>query len=348
MIATRTPFRITLGGGGTDLPSFYEKHGGFVLAMGLDKYMYVVLNTPLADRLVRLHYTKSEIVANAGMLKHELAREALIKHGVHDAIEIASVADLPAGSGLGSSSCYLIGLLNALRAYRRKPISLQELAEEACHIELDILKKAIGKQDQYMAAYGGLTSLTIAPDGTVDVAQLEIEAAQLATFVANTHFYYTATTRNAVEILKEQDDAMKVDKSEGGPHIGSEVEASLLEIKDIGYRIQKAVLATDFDEFGRLMDLHWICKKKLSSKITVPQMEDIYEHVKKEYGVLGGKVAGAGGGGFLMLYCPNNHKELTEFMKKQGMSRLHYQIEFEGSKIIANAHNAQMMNWQES
>src|SRR5580658_5439996 len=139
MIATRTPFRITLGGGGTDLPSFYEKHGGFVLALGIDKYMYVVVNVPNADRLVRLHYTKSETVAHARELRHELAREALLRHGIHDAIEIASLADLPAGTGLGSSSCYLVGLLNALRAYKLNPSSVETLAREACEIELGVL-----------------------------------------------------------------------------------------------------------------------------------------------------------------------------------------------------------------
>src|SRR3989442_4072127 len=154
MIATRTPFRVTLGGGGTDLPSFYDQHAGFVLAMGLDKYMYVVLNVPNADRLVRLHYTKSETVARVEELRHELAREAFRLHGIYDAVEVASLADLPAGSGLGSSSCYLVGLLTAIRAYLRRPVPLAQVAEEACHIELDILKKPIGKQDQYMATFG--------------------------------------------------------------------------------------------------------------------------------------------------------------------------------------------------
>jgi len=167
MIVSRTPFRVTLGGGGTDLPSFYEKHGGFVLAMAIDKYMYVILNVPNADRLIRLHYTRSETVAHVDQLQHELAREALRAHGIHDAIEIASVADLPAGTGLGSSSCYLVGLLSAIRAYLLRPVPLQTLAEEACHIELDVLKPPIGKQDQYMAAFGGL-------------AQLEIDRADLA------------------------------------------------------------------------------------------------------------------------------------------------------------------------
>src|SRR5579875_142417 len=167
MIVTRTPFRITLGGGGTDLPGFYRKHGGYVFALGIDKYMYVALNVPFADRKVRLHYTQSETVDHIDELKHELAREALRAHGIFDAVEIASVADLPAGTGLGSSSCYIVGLLAAIRTYLGRLVVAEELAKEACRIELDILHKPIGKQDQYMAAFGGLTELHIDRDGNV-------------------------------------------------------------------------------------------------------------------------------------------------------------------------------------
>ncbi len=157
MIVTRTPFRVTLGGGGTDLPSFFEKHGGYILAASIDKYMYVALNVPVADRLVRLHYTQSETVDDVADLRHELAREALLRHGIHDSVEIASLADLPAGTGLGSSSCYLVGLLNAVRHYLAEPSTAEYLAPEAVDIELNVLRKPIGVQDQYMAAFGGLT-----------------------------------------------------------------------------------------------------------------------------------------------------------------------------------------------
>ncbi|HKB79910.1 MAG TPA: galactokinase, partial [Thermoanaerobaculia bacterium] len=167
MIVTRTPFRVTLGGGGTDLPSYYMQHGGFIFAMGLDKYMYVVVNRPMVGHHVRLHYSHAEVVEHVSQLKHELAREAMKSHGIENTFEVASIADLPAGTGLGSSSCYLVGLLNALHHDRREYVSLQSLAEEACRIEIDILKEGIGKQDQYMAAFGGLTVLDIAADGRV-------------------------------------------------------------------------------------------------------------------------------------------------------------------------------------
>src|SRR3989344_7559603 len=171
MIVTRTPFRVTLGGGGTDLPSFYEKHGGFILAMGLDKYMYVCLNRPLVEKNIILHYTRSESVKHVSNLKHELAREALRLNGIEHSMEVTSLADIPASTGLGSSSCYLVGLLTALRAYRKDNTSRQKIAEEACRIELDILKKGIGKQDQYMAAVGGMTVLDISKAGPVSVRQ---------------------------------------------------------------------------------------------------------------------------------------------------------------------------------
>jgi D-glycero-alpha-D-manno-heptose-7-phosphate kinase len=336
MIVTRTPFRVTLGGGGTDLPSFYEKHSGFVLAMAIDKFMYVVLNIPNADRLVRLHYTNSEIVARVDELKHELAREAFRLHGIEDAVEVASVADLPAGSGLGSSSCYLVGLLTAVRAYLRRPVPLHTVAEEACHIELDVLGKPIGKQDQYMATFGGLTALQIARSGETQVCSVQLEPSSLATLAANTHLYYTNVQRSATEVLADQNRAMQ--DPQGGDR--QRVEDSLLQIKDIGHLIYDAVKQADFDEFGRLMDTHWQLKRQLSNKISLAKVNQLYDHVKSEFNVLGGKIIGAGGGGFLMLYSPNRHRELTEFMASQGMMRLHYNVEFEGSKVITNVFNA--------
>lgn len=330
MILTRTPFRITLGGGGTDLPSFYEKHGGYILATGIDKYMYIALNVPEADRLVRLHYTQSETVAEARLLKHELAREALLRYGVEHSVEIASLADLPAGTGLGSSSCYLVGLLNALQAYVESPTDAQKLAEEACTIELDLLKKPIGKQDQYMAAFGGLTELRIARDGTVDVERLDLPAHALAEFVSKTHLYYTDIQRDATGILAHQDSSMRSRESH------SPVEDSLLEIQNIGHDIGAAFRRCDFDRFGELMHEHWIAKKRMSIHITVDPMERLYDFLRRDFGVTGGKVVGAGGGGFLMLYCPSQGKALTEYMAEQGFVRLNWMMDFSGSRVVSN------------
>lgn len=331
MIVTRTPFRVTLGGGGTDLPSYYSQHGGFIFAMGLDKYMYVMVNRPTVGSKIRLHYSQSEVVDDVADLRHELAREALRAHGVRYGFEVGSIADLPAGTGLGSSSCYLVGLLNALHHDRRDYVPLQALAEEACHIELDILAQPIGKQDQYMAAYGGLTVLDIARDGTVAVRQLRPSSSDIAEFVAHTHIYYTGAQRDAREVLHDQNVAMQ--QKSGADH--ARVEDSLSRIKDLGYGILEAIETSNYDRWGQLLDEHWQSKKKLSGKISLRQVDEIYEEVRARFNVLGGKIIGAGGGGFLMLYCASHHAELERFMETQGMPRMHYTIEPEGTKVVA-------------
>ena len=333
MIITRTPFRVTLGGGGTDLPSFYEHHGGFIFAMGIDKYMYVMLNPPGVDRKIRLHYSQSEVVEHVNEIRHELAREALRFHGIEDRMEISSMADLPAGTGVGSSSSYLVGLLAGLHQYRRDYVPLQTLAEEACHIELNVLKKGIGKQDQYMAAFGGLTVLDIARDGTVNVKTVHLRGGDLATFLAHTHIYYTGLVRDAAEVLSNQHTAMR------GPSASAQrttVEDSLKEIKDLGYRILETIEAGNFDKWGLQLHEHWTNKKRLSNKISVTSIDKLYEEVRENYGVLGGKIIGAGGGGFLMLYCAGDHRKLETFMRDNGMPRMYYNLEHEGAKVVAN------------
>ncbi len=332
MIITRTPFRVTLGGGGTDLPSFYEKHGGFIFAMGIDKYMYVSINRPVVDRKIRLHYTQSEVVDHVSQVRHELVREALKFHEIEDALEISSMADLPAGTGVGSSSCYLVGLLAALHQYRRDYVSLEALAEEACHIELSVLGKGIGKQDQYMAAFGGLTVLEIEPDGSVDVRPVSLSGGALANFLAHTHIYYTGLVRDAVEVLADQNGAMRTTLADKR----STVEDSLCAIKDLGYRILEAIHTENFDDWGLLLHEHWVNKKRMSSKISVSRIDALYDEVRERFGVLGGKIIGAGGGGFLMLYSRDDSRRLEEFMLSQGLPRLSYRIENEGVKVVAN------------
>jgi D-glycero-alpha-D-manno-heptose-7-phosphate kinase len=331
MIASKTPFRLTLGGGGTDLPSFYRKHGGFVFATGLTKYMYITVNRPSVDNWVRLHHGETEKVRHASELHHELAREALLHLGVTESIEISALADIPAGTGLGSSSCYLVGLLKAIRALLHQPVSVPVLAEEACHIELNVLKKPIGKQDQYMAAYGGMTVMDIDKEGRVAVRNVQMKNCAATDFVSNVHLYYTGVKRDAVDILSEQSRKMETHEADS-----SVVEDSLLRIKDIGHRTLAAIEQGNLDDFGRLCDEHWQYKLKLSSKVSVPGMNEIYEETKKRFGVLGGKIAGAGGGGFLMLYCPNKHQELTRFMHEQRCKRIEYGIDEMGSRIITS------------
>lgn len=325
MILTKTPFRVTLGGGGTDLPSFYREHGGFILAVAIDKYMFLNVNTPILDDFIRVQYSRTEITHHIEDLQHTLAREALRFFGIHNGIEIVSVADIPAGTGLGSSSCYLVGLLNAMHTLTHTATSPQALAEEACHIELDRLRKPIGKQDQYMAAYGGLTVLEIAKDGSVVPTHLCLEVELLEALEGNTLLFYTGAARDAITILEKQDSATK--KKSGN------VVSSLLEIKDIGIEIHDAIKSGNLRRFGELLDVHWQTKKRLSDGISNPQIDAWYE-LAKQHGAIGGKISGAGGGGFLMLYCEEGKPQLREALRRAGLRELNFRFEFEGSKVV--------------
>jgi len=325
MIITKTPFRITLGGGGTDVPSFYREHGGFVLAVAIDKYMYLNVNTPILDDSIRVQYNRTELVRHVDEIQHTLVREALHFFHIDNGIEIVSIADIPAGTGLGSSSSYLVGLLNAMHTLTRTPVSTQELAEEACHIELDCLQKPIGKQDQYMAAFGALTALEIAKDGKVSVSHPPLSMELVDVLESNILLFYTGAARDAVTILREQDGATRSkDKV---------VMGSLREIKDIGIEIGNAIVKGDVRRFGQLLDVHWQMKKKLSGGISSPEIDAWYELAKRN-GAIGGKICGAGGGGFLMLYCEEDKHRLRDAMRRAGLCELNFRFEFEGSKVV--------------
>lgn len=325
MILTRTPFRVTLGGGGTDLPSFYREHGGFILAVAIDKYMFLNVNTPIVDDKIRVHYTASEMVDHVDEVQHTLAREALRYFGITNGIEIVSIADIPAGTGLGSSSSYLVGLLNALHALFQDQATPQKLAEEACHLELDVLKKPIGKQDQYMAAFGGLTTLDIRPDGRVCVTRLELDVDLVESLEHNILMFYTNEMRDATGILKKQDEATRAKDRN--------VVNSLCEIKDIGLEISAAISKGNLRRFGELLDVHWQSKKRLSEGISSPHIDAWYE-IAKQNGAIGGKISGAGGGGFLTLYCEEHKTRLRQAMHAAGLRELKFRFDFEGSKVV--------------
>ena len=325
MIITKTPFRVTLGGGGTDLPSFYREHGGFVLAVAIDKYMYLNVNTPILDDAIRVQYSRTELVRHVDDVQHTLAREAMRFFNIENGVEIVSIADIPAGTGLGSSSCYLVGLLNAMHSLTQTPTSPQKLAEEACHIELELLKKPIGKQDQFMAAFGGLTVLEIAQNGCVEATRLCPGVELLEALESNTLLFYTGAARDAISILEKQDTATK-QKS-------STVVGSLCEIKDIGVEIRDAIMRGNLRRFGELLDVHWQTKKRLSDGVSNPQIDAWYD-LAKQNGAVGGKISGAGGGGFLMLYCEENKARLREAMRRAGLRELSFRFEFEGSKVV--------------
>ncbi|MCJ7563476.1 MAG: galactokinase [Candidatus Aminicenantes bacterium] len=327
MIIVRTPFRITLGGGGTDLPSYYSKFGGFIFAAGINKYMFISVNRPVVDDLVRVKYSKSEIVSHRDELQHDIAREAMRMMEIDRALEIVSMADVPAGTGLGSSSCYAVGLLNALHTMKRDYVTLQQVAEEACHLEIEVLGKPIGKQDQYMAAFGGLSVLEIGKDGNVKVRKANISETTIDDLNQNLIIWYTGTSRSADEILSEQ--------SRGAQEQRKEVLESMHDIKDIGYEILKAVESGNLTDVGLMFDRHWQYKKKISAKMSNSRFDQIYEAAKKN-GALGGKILGAGGGGFFLFYVEEHHGRFREKMKELGLREMRYRFEFEGTKVLAN------------
>lgn len=331
MITTRTPLRVTLGGGGTDLESYYRNGGGFIFAMALDKYIRVVAHRPVFDDRIVVYGPQPEVSPRAAGVQHELVRAALIAHGFDDRLEIASVADIAGGTGLGSSSSFMVGFLNALHGMKGRQPSPQALAEEACDLEIRVLNKGIGKQDQYMAAFGGLTTLDIAPDGQVEVGRVDLDAEVEAAFIERTHIYYTGLRRDAAVVLADQNTAMM---SDAAPRREA-VSDSLGFIKDLGYRIRDAWIAGDVDGWGRMLDEHWTHKKKLSGKISWSAVDDLYDHVKRDLGVTGGKVIGAGGGGFLMLFQPGDGTALEAYMAAQNMPRLRYGIDRTGSRQMA-------------
>ena len=330
MIWTRTPLRVTLGGGGTDLKSYYQNDGGFIFAMALDKYIHIAAHRPAFDTAVTLYGLEPEVAPAASAVRHELVRAALTSHGVHDRFATASIGDIAGGTGLGSSSCFLVGFLRALHAMEGRHPGPQALAEEACALEIDVLAKGIGKQDQYMAAYGGLTTLDIAPDGRVSVASVDLAPELEVAFVEQTHIYYTGLRRDAAVILDDQNSAML--RKDAAQH--RTVAQSLDAIKDLGRRILTAWTRGDLDGWGRLLHEHWISKKQLSAKISWPHIDQLYDHVRANHGVLGGKIIGAGGGGFLMLFKPGDGAALEDEMRAQNMPRLRYAISRGGSQLL--------------
>jgi D-glycero-alpha-D-manno-heptose-7-phosphate kinase len=328
MVITRTPFRITLGGGGTDLPSYYEKHGGFIFAAGIDKYMTITLNRPVLDDMIKLKYSELENVARPSELQHAVAREILLSTGIERNIDINSVGDLPAGSGLGSSSCYAVGLLHAIHALKREHVGLAELAEEDFHIEAEILKRPVGKQDPYMAAFGGLTVLDIATDGKVLVRKANVSMEIADELNRNMLVFFTGVTRSADIILQEQSTGAATDKKE--------VVNSMHYIKELGHEILESVESGDLDAVGRAFHSHWQHKKKISAKMSNPEFDKIYD-VAIAAGALGGKISGAGGGGFFTFYVPGDHKRFREAMNGFGLREMRYRFDFEGSKVLMNA-----------
>lgn len=320
MIITRTPFRITLGGGGTDIPSYYQHDGGLVVTMAINQYVYITLKPDSFEKLCKLRYSEIEIVNDLRNLKNARAREALIAHKLKE-VEINTCADLSCRSGLGSSGSFLVGLLKAIREYKQLDSSPATIANEACTIEIDTLGEPVGKQDQYIAAFGGIKILKISKRGTVEVEDLDINYQRL---IQNMHVYSLNIQRDASEILSDQQ------------KMGGNTRQVLDTIKEFGRRSIELLVESDFDEYGRLLDEYWNEKKKLSPKVSSSDVDAIYKAAKTMYGVLGGKIIGAGGGGFLLLYTNQQHGKLEQYMKNLGMPRLRYTVSHTGSTVLGN------------
>lgn len=327
MILTRTPMRLPLGGGGTDLPQYYSKYEGWLMGAGMDKYMFINVNRPVVDNLIRVKYSKSETVESVDQVQHPLVREALKLLSIPHSVEISAMADIPAGTGLGSSSCFTVGLLTALYALKKERTPTQVVAEEACTIEIDRCGKPIGKQDQYLSAFGGLTILEFDRSGHVTVRAAEIAPDVLMELQNSLMIFYTGIQRDADEVLAEQGKGVKEENPK--------VVESMHTIKNIGKQMYKGLQKGDVGQVGELMDVHWQTKKKVSTKISNPQIDEWYAHAKKN-GALGGKIMGAGGGGFFLFYCDQNRAKLRDAMLKAGLREMFFRFDMEGSKVLAD------------
>ena len=328
MIISRSPLRVSLGGGGTDLPFYYQKHGGFLIAGAIDKYIYIAANKRF-HKSIRLSYSKTEIVDKVSEIEHPLFREALKLLVIPDTIEVVSIADIPSGNGLGSSGAFIVCLLNALHAYKREYVPLYQLAEEACKIEMEILGEPVGKQDQYASAVGGITAYTFNKDGSVELQPINFTNRSLAELENNIMLFYLNKQRSASEVLSDQK------KKSEDKQYDEAFWQSMHRIKEMGQEIKVSFETGKVDVFGSLLDEHWQNKKRLSSKMSDPFIDECYDTARKN-GALGGKVIGAGGGGFLMVYANNGQKQLTEKLEKLGLRRELFRFDFEGAKIIAN------------
>ena len=356
MIVVRAPFRLPLGGGGTDLPSYYNKYEGSLITAAINKYMFINVNEPALVNKIKVNYTNVEILDlnEIGKIKHDIVRETLKYLNIKRPVEIFSMADLSAGTGMGSSSSYTVGLLQALNAMLRRHITVKELAEEACKVEIDLIGKPIGKQDQYAAAFGGIIHLNIDKIGNVTVTPLNLDTEIIYELENRLMMFYTNMERDANVILAEQSRKIAEEKSQPKADQPPAEEVMLRQaqqprqrpegnavdamhrIKEIGYAVKETLIKGDVCEFGRLLNEHWLVKKSVTDKMSNPKIDDWYELAMKN-GALGGKVMGAGGGGF-MLFCVSNgkRKHLRKTLEDAGLRYMDFRFDWEGVKTLVN------------
>jgi D-glycero-alpha-D-manno-heptose-7-phosphate kinase len=324
MIIARSPLRITLGGGGTDLPSYYREYGGHLIAAAINKYVYVAVSRPFVQGIF-LKYSKMEQVQSVEQIQHPILREAIrMLDFKTPQLEIATIADIPAGTGLGSSGSFTTALLKALYAHRRRLLHPSELAQLACEIEIERLEEPVGKQDQYIAAYGGITCFHFNADDTVEASPLNISMDTLFDIEDHLLLFFTGFSRSAGSILQDQN--KRTQQSD------PDMIHNLHYIKELGGRSQKALEAGDTALFGDLMHEHWLHKKQRSSSMSNPQIDEWYE-LGRAHGARGGKLVGAGGGGFLLFYA-EDRKRLRQAMAHAGLEEVRFQFDFEGTKVL--------------
>ena len=324
MIITRSPLRISLGGGGTDLPSYYQEHGGFLLAAAIDKYVYITHHRTFQEEII-VKYSKLERVHTVDQIEHPIVREALKLTGVTDPhLELTAMADIPGGTGLGSSGSFTTALLKCLHTHNKNSISPSELAEQACDIELNKLREPIGKQDQYIAAVGGITAFTFHRDGRVEYRPCRISEETLFNLEDNLLLFFTGYSRSASSILRDQDDRSK----QNDPAMLE----SLHVTKELGYQSLAEIEAGNLEEFAHLMDIHWQRKKARSAGMSNARINEWYDYAIQN-GALGGTLIGAGGGGCLLFYA-SDKKRLRHAMREKGLQEVRFRFDFEGTKIV--------------
>ena len=327
MIIARSPLRITLGGGGTDLPSYYRENEGFLLSAAIDKYVYVNVMRPFTPGIY-LKYSKLEHVELIDEVKHPIIREALRMLDFRTPqVEITTLADIPAGTGLGSSGSFTTALLKALYTHRKRHLHQEELAELACHIEIDLLGEPIGKQDQYIAAIGGITCFTFHQNDKVSATPLVISMDTMFDLEDNLILFFTGVSRSAGSILKEQQ--IRSQNNE------ADMLKNLHFVKELGYRSKEALESGDMILFGELMNEHWEHKKLRSGGMSNPQIDTWYDLAMKN-GAIGGKLVGAGGGGFLMFMAQDRNK-LRHTMAVEGLEEVRFRFDFEGTKVVMSS-----------
>lgn len=322
MIITRTPFRVSFCGGGSDLPSFYRRHEGCVLSMTINKYMYVSIHPTFNRDETVVKYSRTEIVRDVREIQHPIARQLLLDYGI-DGVEIVSTADVPAGTGLSTSSAYTVGLIHALNAFRGKLCSQERIAREACELEIEKLGEPIGKQDQYGTAVGGLKFIRFRSDDSVEVEPLAVSRQTLSELEGSLLLFYTGLTHSAGEILQEQS------KNVAGE---DKKFQNLVKMTELAYELREAVVAGNLDDFGRILNENWLLKRDLASQISNDRIGKYYD-LAMASGALGGKLLGAGGGGFLLFYCPREkQKRLRSALSD--LWELPFAMESSGTKII--------------